>query len=316
MKALLVADGRAVLREWPERARAPGEARVRVRRAGICATDLEIVRGYASHTGVLGHEMVGEVLEHDDVGWVGARVAVSINVGCGACPACARGEREHCQRRTVMGIRDMDGCFAPRVLAPAENLLRVPDEVDDDAAVFVEPLAAAFRIATQLQLRPGAHVAVVGDGKLGLLIAMALRADGIDVTQFGRHPRKLAIAEACGVEVRSADADDARTFAVVVEATGSPTGLEASLARVRPGGTLVLKSTFAEATAIPTARLVVDEIRVVGSRCGPFDVALRALASGAVDPRPLIDARYTLDDAPAAIAHAGRRGTLKVLLSP
>lgn len=314
MKALTVVDRHAVLVERPVPTPGPGEALVGVTQAGICATDLEIVRGYADHAGILGHEMVGRVLEHPDESWVGRRVAVSINVGCGRCDRCRTEGPEHCAQRTVIGIRGRDGGFASRLVAPVDNLHSVPDDVDDDQAVFTEPLAAALRVAVQLSLSVGDEVAVVGDGKLGLLIALALRAEGANVHLFGRHAHKLAIADAAGVTTHDADPGGGRRFAVVVDATGSAAGLQASLDRVRPRGTLVVKSTVAQPVPLPIPRIVVDEIRVVGSRCGPFDRALAALADGRVDPRPLIEARYGLEDGVAAIEHAGRRGALKILL--
>ncbi len=316
MRAVVAIDGQATVVDRPAPVPGPGDALVSVVAAGICATDLEIVAGYTDHAGILGHEMVGRVASHPDAAWVGRRVAVSINVGCGACEVCSSAGPEHCRARTVIGIRGRDGCFAPHVAAPVGNLHPVPDGVDDDAAVFTEPLAAALRVAEQLSLSTGDEVAVVGDGKLGLLIAMALEAEGADVHLIGRHAHKLAIAAATGVHTHLEGTAADRRFAVVVDATGSAEGLSAALARVRPRGTLVLKSTVATPVPLSIPRVVVDEIRIVGSRCGPFPRALSALADGRVDPRPLIEARYGLDEGDVAIAHAARRGALKILLTP
>ena len=316
MKAVVAMGGAPTVVERPAPTPGRGEALVDIVAAGICATDLEIVAGYADHRGILGHEMVGRVSSHPDEDWIGRRVAVSINVGCGTCETCRTAGPEHCPRRTVIGIRGRDGGFAPHVAVPVGNLHPVPGALDDDGAVFTEPLAAALRVAEQLAMSAGDEVAVVGDGKLGLLIALALRAEGADVHLFGRHAHKLAIAAAAGVQTCLSDAQSDRTFAVVVDATGSADGLSASLARVRPRGTLVLKSTVAEPVALSIPRVVVDEIRIVGSRCGPFPRALQALADRRVDPRPIIEARYRLDDGVAAFAHARRRGALKILLTP
>lgn len=310
-------DGEVAVREAPVPEPESGEALVRVRLAGICSTDLQIVRGYLGFRGTLGHEAVGEVERcDDDPSWVGARVVGEINVACGVCPRCRRGHRHHCALRSVMGLRDREGCFATWVTLPIENLHRVPAEVSDEQAVFTEPLAAAFEVLEQVAVEPGMRVAVVGDGKLGLLVAMVLARAGADTWVIGRHEHKLAIARAAGARVcRPADLAHS-DFALVVEATGSPDGLAFAMERVRPRGTLVLKSTFVEQPRVDTSKLVVDEITVVGSRCGPFERALQALADQSIDPRALIEARYPLDEGTAALEHARRPGTLKILLDP
>lgn len=314
MLALVHRDGAALL-QVPEPPCQSDEAIVAVRLAGICATDLEVLRGYRDYRGVLGHEMVGQVVRCDaDRAWEGRRVVAEINATCGACPACLRNEASHCERRTVMGIAGRDGCFAERVAVPIRCLHAVPDHIDDKAAAFVEPLAAAYEITTQIDVTEGRSVAVVGDGKLGLLVAMALNEHGGVVTAIGRHAHKLALVESLGIETALATDQDRRQFDVVVEATGSPSGLRAALQSVRPRGIVVLKSTFADVPTVDTNRIVVDEITVVGSRCGPFTTALQALAEGVVDPRPLIEAVYPLHDGCAALEHAARRGTLKILL--
>lgn len=307
-------DGQVALRGMDDPTPSAGEALVRVRMAGICNTDLEIIQGYMGFRGVLGHEMVGEVEAHPDPSWVGRRVTAEINLACGACAWCNRGLGRHCPNRTVLGILGKDGCFAERVTLPVANLHAVPDDVTDETAIFAEPLAAAFEILEQVRVEPNAEVAVLGDGKLGLLACMVLRDTGCALTLVGRHPRKMAIAEALGVTTRRPEELGGEGFDVVVEATGSAAGLDLALAHIRPRGTLVLKSTFHGAPEVNTAKIVIDEIHLVGSRCGPFPPSLRALGHGRIDPSPLLDAVYPLDEAVAALERARARGTLKVAL--
>jgi threonine dehydrogenase-like Zn-dependent dehydrogenase len=304
---------------YPDPDPAPGEALLRVLLAGICATDLEVLAGYASFSGVPGHEFVGRVLACDArPELVGQRVVAEINIGCGACPPCRAGRREHCQQRQVLGIRGRDGAFAQFVAAPVENLHPVPDNVIDQAAVFTEPLAAALRVREQIAIRPSDRVVVLGDGKLGQLIARSLAGTGCELLVQGRSydRRGMALLRAAGIATAAAGDIPPGWADVVVECTGSPAGFDQALALLRPEGTLVLKSTYADPGAINLSRVVVDEIRVVGSRCGPFKPALAALASGAVDPLPLIDAVYPLTEGLAAMEHAARRGALKVLIQP
>ncbi|MBC8066748.1 MAG: alcohol dehydrogenase catalytic domain-containing protein [Deltaproteobacteria bacterium] len=305
-------DGVLGLRERPIPEPANGQARVRVRLAGICGTDLQIVRGYAGHRGVLGHELVGDVEQHGDPSWIGRRVVAEINVGCGGCEACARGLRAHCATRRVIGIREHDGAFAPFVLVPHENLHVVPDRVDDHAAVFVEPLAAAFEILEQVALVGGSQVAVIGDGRLGLLVAMVLVDRGCDVTVVGRHPRKLAIAAGLGAHTKLGDDVRPRSHDCVVEATGAGDGFALAQRMIRPRGTIVVKSTTHGTTAVALAPIVVDEITVIGSRCGPFAPAIAALDR--LDPRVLVDDVFALADGVRAFARAAEPGVLKVLL--
>jgi threonine dehydrogenase-like Zn-dependent dehydrogenase len=297
--------------------RADGEAVVRVKASGICNTDLEIARGYAGFRGTLGHEFVG-VVEDPGGGPLprGTRVVGEINAGCGACDRCARGDPRHCKTRTVLGIVGRDGAHADALRLPARNLLAVPDGVSDVEAVFVEPLAAACGVLERWPIEPETRVAVIGDGKLGLLCAMVLAAHAASPLLVGKHEEKLAIARRRGIE--TAGVDEAkkrgRSFDVVVEASGSPTGFDLALDLLEPQGTLVLKSTFHGATPIDTARVVVEEVRVVGSRCGRFAPALDLLARRAVDVSPLVSEVLPLDRALDAMKLAAKDGVLKVLL--
>jgi alcohol dehydrogenase len=285
---------------------------VRVHLAGICRTDLEICRGYLGFRGTPGHEWVGEVLSAPDPALVGARVVGEINFGCGACTWCQAGLSRHCPTRRVQGIVDADGAFADLLAVPAGVLHRVPGGLPDQTAVFAEPLAAAFEILEQLGEVGGRRAVVLGDGKLGLLVSQVLAGAGAQVALAGRHPEKLALAARLGL-----DSGPPRPGAdLVVDATGSPTGLAAALDLVRPRGTVVLKTTIAAEHRIDLARAVVNEVSLVGSRCGPFEPALDALATGRVQVAPLVEAIYPLADAVAAFAHAARPGALKVLVAP
>jgi threonine dehydrogenase-like Zn-dependent dehydrogenase len=310
-----------------------GWALVRVRLAGICNTDVEILRGYHGFRGTPGHEFVGEVVEVGGVSagakkrWVGKRVAGEINVSCVAygfrpmCGFCKRGMKTHCARRTVLGIVAHDGAFAEYLTLPVENLHFVPPNVSDEKAVFIEPLAAACQILDQLDIRKFPRAAVLGDGKLAQLIAMVLRAVGTRVVLYGKHAGKLALARMAGVATKRVrgDARDLvrlkEYYRLVVEATGSPTGLALAQRMTEPRGTLLLKSTFHGAAPVETWPIVVKEITVVGSRCGPFAKAIALLRSGKVDPTPLISRTFALKDAPAAVAYAQKRGVMKVLLT-
>lgn len=310
----LVWDGKSArVIDRPAPTAGPGTAVVRVRWAGICGTDLQILKGYSTFHGTLGHEVVGVVAE-GPAEWMGKRVVGEINFGCGACSDCQRGMQRHCPRRTVMGILDADGAFAERIEIPVENLHAVPDRVSDEAAVFVEPLAAAFEIVEQVHVQPGMSCVVIGDGKLGLLAAQVLHLTGARVLAVGKHASKLAILDKRGIATTLLDAWPKKKADLVVEATGSPKGFEAALLATRPRGTLVLKTTAAERAPVDLARIVVDEIRVVGSRCGSFAPALRALAAGSVDVLPLVGARVPLRDAARALAEAAKPGMLKVLI--
>jgi threonine dehydrogenase-like Zn-dependent dehydrogenase len=292
-----------------------GEALVRVSLAGVCNTDLELVRGYYPYRGIPGHEFVGIVERAEgEREWVGRRVVGEINASCGACPTCLAGRRTHCERRSVLGIVARDGAFATHLVLPVSNLHAVPDGVPDEVAVFTEPTAAALELQEQVRVSPGDRVVVIGPGKLGNLVAQTLAATGCRLLAVGRSERPLALLSARGIPTATADAIEPRRADLAVECTGSPEGLELARRAVRPRGTIVLKSTYHGKAAIDMAPFVVDEITLVGSRCGPFAPALAALARGEVDPRPLVEARYPLAEAVAAFDHASRPGTLKILV--
>jgi threonine dehydrogenase-like Zn-dependent dehydrogenase len=288
---------------------------VHVALAGICNTDLEIVKGYMGFRGVLGHELVGRVVD-GPADWQGKRVVGEINFACGRCDVCRRGLGRHCPQRSVMGILNADGAFAELLAVPAANLHEVPAGVADEDAVFTEPLAAAFEILEQVPLLPATSAVVLGDGKLGLLVAQVLFQAGARVLAVGKHPAKLAILERRGIETVALDEWRRQPADLVVEATGTAAGFAAAVAATRPRGTLVLKSTVAGRAEIDLAPLVINEINVVGSRCGRFEPALRALQEGSVDVHSLITARRSLDDAVQAFAVARAPGALKVLIEP
>lgn len=306
----VVCDGSSIRlrRDWPEPTPEAGEVRLQVRAAGVCATDLQLARGYMNYQGVLGHEFLGQ---SDD----GRRFTAEINNACQVCPLCRAGLQNHCPNRTVLGILGHDGAMADWVCVPERNLHAVPDAIEDRAAVFIEPLAAAFRMVEQVQPTTETQLAVLGDGKLGLLCVWAARLTGARVSLIGKHPEKLALA-GDGVETHLlGDVERlGRPFDVVVECTGSPTGLPTALGLVRPLGTVVLKTTVAGRHDLALAPIVIDEVRLLGSRCGPFPPAIAALASGRIDVRPLIGAEYALDDAEAAFQAAGQPGAKKVIL--
>jgi threonine dehydrogenase-like Zn-dependent dehydrogenase len=290
-----------------------GMALVRVDLAGVCNTDLELVKGYMAFRGVLGHEFVGTVAEGPD-SWPGKRVVGEINFGCGACNWCRRDLGRHCPHRRVMGILDADGAFAELVAVPVSNLHEVPVNVASDLAVFTEPLAAAFEILEQVDVEPGSEATVLGDGKLGLLIAQVLHQAGVQVLAVGKHSEKLAILEKRGISTVRREQWNGGMADLVVEATGTAKGFESAVAATHPRGTLVLKSTVAETTQLSLAPLVINEITVVGSRCGPFQPALEALATGSVDVRSLISERVPLSDAADALRLAAEPGMMKVLI--
>jgi threonine dehydrogenase-like Zn-dependent dehydrogenase len=298
-----------------------GQAVVRVRLAGICGTDLELARGYAAFAGIPGHEFVGEVVaapDDDATPWTpGRRVVGEINVRCDACRECRAGRDTHCLRRKVIGIRGRDGAFADYVRVPVANLHAIPDDVPDEAAVFAEPLAAALAIRDRVRLDGSERILLVGAGRLGQLVARVLRAHGCTKLEaIARHPRQRALLAAADVPAVAEDDVEHAAYDVTIDTSGSESGLALARWALRPRGTLVVKSTHHGARDFDFAQLVVDEITVVGSRCGPFAPALAHLANGTIDPRPLIDAILPLTDARAAFAAAARPGALKILLRP
>jgi len=299
----------------------PGEAIIRPTKVGVCSTDLEICRGYMGYTGALGHEFVGVVEKvHPEAGdkarqLVDQRVVGSINCVCGTCDMCTRGLSNHCRDRTVLGIAGRDGCFAERFALPAANLLKVPDTIDDDHAVFTEPLAAACNVMQLLRVESRPFVTVLGDGRLGLLTAQVLSRLNASVRLIGKHPEKLALCEKWNIKHRllkdvtlQADQD------VVVDCTGSAAGLDTAMKMVRPRGKIVLKTTVAEQKGVDLSPIVINEIQLLGSRCGPFAEALSMLNAGEVDVVSLISRRIKFDDAVKALAMADQPGAIKVLI--
>jgi threonine dehydrogenase-like Zn-dependent dehydrogenase len=292
-----------------------GWALVRVRKAGICSTDLELLRGYYPYTGVPGHEFVGEILQApDNPARVGQRVVGEINVVCGNCSACRNQRSTHCENRKTLGIHALDGAFAEYLALPLANLHQVPDSVSDEAAVFTEPLAAALEIQEQVQIQPGMRVLVVGAGRLGQLVAQTLALTGCELLVVARHARQRELLQTRWIDTIEEDQIPLRCMDLVVEATGSPAGFTAARRAIRPRGVLVLKSTYHGETAINLSSIVVDEITLIGSRCGPFAPALRLLEKQWIDPTRLIDAIYPLQQGTHAFDAARQPGVLKVLL--
>jgi len=291
----------------------PGEALVRVLRAGICNTDLELLRGYYPYTGILGHEFVG-VVEQGPADLVNQRVVGEINAVCGECWFCLHDRSTHCENRTVLGIVQRHGAFAEYLCLPIKNLHRIPNNISVDAATFTEPLAAALEIQQQIPITSHHRVLVVGDGKLGQLVAQTIALTGCDLLVIGRHGAKLANLETRGIKTGFVDSVVDKTFDISVECTGNPEGFAIAHRALRPRGTIVLKSTYAGKLNLDASSLVVDEITLIGSRCGAFAPALELLAQAKVDVEPLIQTRYPLDQGLAAFELAQSRGTLKVLL--
>jgi threonine dehydrogenase-like Zn-dependent dehydrogenase len=305
--------------DYPRPERRRGESLIRVLKSGICLTDIHLTNGYLSFTGVLGHEFVGIVEESDDASLVGQRVVGEINAACHDCPTCRMGNPTHCPNRTSLGIDRRDGAHAHYTQLPDVNLLRVPANVSDDEAVFTEPLAAACEVVQQHHILPTDRVVVIGDGKLGLLVAQVVGLTGCELHVIGRHAAKLAILEARGIVTEQIQRDeDSRLLTnwadVVIECTGNSSGFAMARRLVRPRGTFILKSTYGGEIGVDLSALVVDEVTLLGSRCGPFAPALRLLSAGLVDVASLLTATYPLAEGMAAMEHATRKGTLKVML--
>ena len=324
MHALWLENNKISLRDIPQ-PRKPGEALIKIRKAGICSTDLELVKGYYPYTGILGHEFVGEVVSLTPTPLpegeghrvrVGDRVVGEINVVCNECEQCLYGRPTHCENRTVLGIVNRDGTFAEYTTLPLPNLHRVPASVPDEMAVFTEPLAAALEIQQQIHIRSADRVLLVGAGRLGQLIAQTLALTGCDLRVVARHTHQQNLLEARAIRVITEEEIQPWRWDVVVEATGSPAGFSLARHAVRPRGTLVLKSTYKGELNVNFSAIVVDEINIIGSRCGPFEPALRLMESGQVDPTVLIADEFKLDDALKAFEHAAETGVLKVLVQP
>lgn len=292
-----------------------GEALIKTKVVGICNTDHEITLGYMGYKGVIGHEFVGIVEDCDDKSWIGKRVVGDINCGCGECEWCKKGLHRHCPNRQTLGIWQKDGCFSDYFTLPVENLLEVPKNVPDEQAVFTEPLAAALEILEQIHIQPVQKVLVLGDGKLGIITSLALNASGLDVTLVGKHEEKLQIAQKQGVKTALlSNIEIKKEWDFVVEATGSVTGFETSIALVKPRGTLVLKSTIVASKEFNFSSLVVDEVTIVGSRCGRFKPALRMLEQEKINLKPLISKIYPVEKVAEAFDANKRKDTVKILL--
>ncbi len=315
MNALWLESNKISLREVPQ-LRKPNEALIKIRKAGICSTDLELVKGYYPYTGVLGHEFVGDVVEADDAAWIGQRVVGEINVVCHQCEQCLNGRPTHCENRTVLGIVNRDGVFAQFTNLPITNLHLVPDSVPDEMAVFTEPLAAALEIQQQIQVRPTDRVLLIGAGRLGQLIAQTLALTGCDLRVVARHAHQRDLLKRRGIRIISEEEIRPWRWDIVVEATGSPSGFSLARQAIRPRGTLVLKSTYKGEMNVNFSSMVVDEINLVGSRCGPFEPALRLMEAHQVDPTVLIANEFKLEEGLKAFEHAAETGMLKVLLEP
>ncbi len=314
MRALWLEDRRLRLRDdVPLPAAPPGEALIRVIAAGICNTDIELTRGYYPYSGIPGHEFVG-IVEEGPEPLTGRRVVGEINAACHRCEPCRNGRPTHCDHRTVLGIKDRNGAFAEYLTLPAENLHVVPDELPIEIALFTEPLAAALEIQEQVAIGSSDRVLVVGAGKLGQLIARTLALTGCRLTVAARRPRAIALLESAGIRTTSPEAIEPRTFDIAVDCSGDPAGFALARKGLRARGTLIMKSTYAGDLTVNASALVVDEITLVGSRCGPFAPALRLLAAGRVDPRPLIDGTLPLQSAVEAFARAQEPGALKIVV--
>ena len=314
MKAVHLDSGQVIVSEVAEPGRPPGFALIRLLVGGICNTDLELQRGYYGFSGTPGHEFVGIVTEADTASLLGRRVAGEINLACGHCHFCSINLSRHCEYRTVLGIVQHPGAFAEYLTLPERNLHIIPSNVLSEHAVFIEPLAAACEILDQVEIFDAGPVAVLGDGKLGLLIAQVLMAHGADATVYGRHPGKLAIAQRSGAKTSDSQDHPRAAYNIVVDATGSAEGLRQAISMVRPRGTVIMKSTVHGEVSIDTAPVIVNEISLIGSRCGRFEPAIELLSSGKIDVASMLSGEYPLDQAPAAFANAAQRDVLKVLL--
>lgn len=318
MKAIFLQNGKLSLADVPRPVPAEGEALVKVLLAGICNTDIELVKGYMNFTGTIGHEFVGVVEECGDSSLKGKRVSGEINAGCGKCELCLKGDPRHCSARKVLGIEGLNGAFAEYLVLPVSNLLVIPDSVPDTDAVLIEPLAAAFQILAQIEINEENKVLIIGDGKLGVLTALALQTTGADISLAGHHieRNKRMLPNVDHVELEKGHQKTA-SFNIIIEASGSIDGLKDAVKYIKPTGTIVLKSTFHGDAVLNTSLIVVNEIKLIGSRCGRFGPALEVLSTGAVKiPSGYITAKYQLEKGLEAIKYAEGKGVLKVLIEP
>ncbi|GMR04169.1 MAG: alcohol dehydrogenase catalytic domain-containing protein [Thermodesulfobacteriota bacterium] len=312
----IVFDGSPGFRaDYPVPSIKPGEALVRVSYAGLCSTDLEITRGYMGFKGVMGHEFSGVVQECAQAGLQGKRVTGEINIGCGECGYCHAGTGNHCPERSVLGILKKDGAFADYLTLPVKNLHLIPEGVSDEEAVFIEPVAAAFEILEQVEVSWEDKVCVLGDGRLGLIVSQVLFLAYPDLTVVGRHEEKLSIVKKMGIKTALGVKDMGREFDMVVDCTGSGEGFADALGLVRPEGCVVLKTTVSKRGGVDLNRIVIDEITVIGSRCGPFGPAIKALAEKSIDVSPLISKIFPLEEGVEALDYASGNGVVKVLLN-
>lgn len=317
MKAVIFDETLKYIEDYEKPTPEKGEALIKVTYGGVCNTDKEITKGYMGYKGILGHEFTGvvEEINDEDKTFLGKRVVGEINLGCKNCEWCAKDLERHCPNRSTLGILAKDGCFAEYVTLPLSNLIEIPENVPDEQAVFVEPLAAGLEILEQMHIQPCQKVMVLGDGKLGLLTALALNACGLDVLIVGKHQNKLDIAKNQGVKTQLlSEFEQAPKFDVVVEATGSITGFETSVSCVKPRGTLVLKSTIAASKELNLAPIVINEITILGSRCGRFEPAMRLIASGKIDFSQMISKIYPIEQAVEAFDANNAKDTIKILL--
>jgi threonine dehydrogenase-like Zn-dependent dehydrogenase len=314
MRALVFNKNLTYTDDYPAPVPVKGEALIRVTHAGICNTDLEITRGYMGFQGIPGHEFAGIVEKTDSKSLIGTRVVGEINISCGSCPECLKNLGNHCRKRSVLGILNKDGIFAEYATLPVNNLHKLPVEVSDEEAVFVEPLAAAFEILEQVSINASHKVCVLGDGKMGILVAQVLSTTGCNLLVSGHHREKLSILDEMDIKtVRKEQLPGAR-FDIVVDCTGSRTGIETALNIVRPGGTVVVKTTVAKKGHVDLNKVVVNEITLIGSRCGPFPAAIKAIKAGSVDLSPLISRTFPLDEGVRAFQYASDKNSLKVVI--
>ena len=319
MKAILFDGSVKFVNDYPVPEPGKQETLIRVSMAGICNTDMEITKGYLGFQGVMGHEFVGIVERAPEyaASLISKRIVGEINCGCGECNYCKTGMEKHCPSRTTLGIQGRDGVFAEYAILPVLNLHTLPDTVSDEEAVFVEPLAAAYEIQEQVEIKPAHEILVLGDGKLGLLCALVLNLSGVQVTLAGKHKKKLRVAENEHIQTVNVSAekqDMDKKYDIVVEATGSTEGFATAIQRIKPRGTIILKSTIASSQQINLAPIAIDEITIIGSRCGPFEPAISALAEKRINVKPLISGIYPAKDAQKAFEEARNKENLKIII--